>query len=107
MMIRSWRAKATLTQAQAYARHLSEHVVPALERIEGYCGATLLRQDRGDSVELVVLTRWASMAAIRRFAGENPQVAVVEPAAQAILSEYERTVTHYEVVLDAVPTTGS
>lgn len=104
-VLRSWRASATITNAPAYERHLREKVVPQLQRIPGFLGITLLRRDRGNRAELQVLTRWKSMDAIRKFAGEDPEHAVVEPEAQAVLLEFDSRVTHFNVVFtsDAGP----
>lgn len=41
---------------------------------------------------------WESMDAIRRFAGDEPERAVVEPEARAVLKTYDDFVSHYEVV---------
>jgi hypothetical protein len=41
------------------------------------------------------------MAAVRAFAGTNPERAVVESAARSILIEFDHTVSHYEVSLEA------
>jgi heme-degrading monooxygenase HmoA len=71
---------------------------PELERIEGFLDASLLRQIGSDDVEFLVLTRWASMDAIRAFAGDDVARAVVEPDAIAALVSFDRTVRHYEVV---------
>jgi hypothetical protein len=37
------------------------------------------------------------MAAIRKFAGEAADAAVVEPEARAVLAEYDDFVRHYEI----------
>jgi len=50
------------------------------------------------AVEFVVLTLWDSMDAVRKFAGANPEKAVVAPDAQAVLSSFDEFVSHYEVV---------
>lgn len=38
------------------------------------------------------------MDAIRAFAGDHPDKAVVEPGAIAALADYDPTVRHYDVV---------
>jgi hypothetical protein len=38
------------------------------------------------------------MDAIRQFAGDSPDVAVVPAVVQAMMVEFEKTVAHYEVV---------
>jgi hypothetical protein len=57
----------------------------------------VLRRADGGRVEFLVMTLWDSMDAVRRFAGDNPEAAVVEPEARAVLSEYDNFVRHYEV----------
>jgi hypothetical protein len=50
----------------------------------------LLRRDHDDAAELLVITKWDSLDAIRAFAGDSPEVAVVAPEARAVLSEVRR-----------------
>jgi heme-degrading monooxygenase HmoA len=50
------------------------------------------------ATEFVVLTLWQSMEAVRRFAGANPEKSVVEPGARSILTSFDDSVTHFEVV---------
>jgi hypothetical protein len=45
---------------------------------------------------------FASLEAVRRFAGENYSVAVVEPEAKRLLSKAEPQAMHYEVRADTV-----
>ena len=98
MIVRIWRGRAPSSNPFGYSEHFRRKVLPELERIEGFLGASLLRQDGPDDVEFLVLTRWASMDAIRAFAGDDIRRAVVEPAAVAALASFDRTVEHYEVV---------
>jgi heme-degrading monooxygenase HmoA len=98
MIARTWRGQTTAEHAPAYAAHLRRSVLPQLEQIAGYRDAYVLRRQSDDAVEFMVMTLWESMDAIRAFAGEQPDVAVVEPEARAVLSGYDRRVTHYEVV---------
>jgi len=50
------------------------------------------------AIEFVVLTLRESMEAVRRFAGDEPEKAVVEPQAQAVLTSFDNSVTHFEIV---------
>lgn len=97
MIVRSWRGRAAKDNA-AYVEHFRCNVMPELHEIEGFLDASLLREDRAADVEFLVLTRWASMDAVRAFAGADAARAVVEPEAVAALTDYDRTVHHYEVV---------
>ena len=98
MIVRSWSARARPAQAPAYAEHLRSRVLPALQALEGYEGALLLQRPDGDEVELVVLTLWRSLDAIRAFAGDDLEAAVVADEAAAVLERFEERVRHYEVV---------
>jgi heme-degrading monooxygenase HmoA len=98
MIVRVWRGRAPSSNPLAYGEHFRRRVLPELERIEGFLGASLLRQIGSDDVEFLVLTRWASMDAIRAFAGDDVERAVIEPDAIAALVSFDRTVRHYEVV---------
>ena len=98
MVVRMWKALSTTDRADDYIRHATKTVFPKIHAIEGNRGEYLLRRDVEDGVELVVLTLWESMEAVRRFAGPDPHVAVVEPEAPAFLNSFDEYVTHYEWV---------
>jgi heme-degrading monooxygenase HmoA len=101
MILRMWRAQASGKNVEAYERHFREHVLPKLRDIPGHQGASLLRRDTGEFVELMVLTTWESMDTIRQFAGDAADTAVVEPEARAVLDQFDEFVRHYELVVVA------
>jgi heme-degrading monooxygenase HmoA len=103
MIIREWRGRANPSRAEDYPKHFREKVVPELRHLPGFAGADLSRRQLGDKLEFLVLTRWQSMDAIRMFAGDNLENAVVEPGAVAALIEFDTSVRHYEVVEDVQP----
>lgn len=98
MVVRSWRGYAAAAKAHAYPEHLLRSVRPKLEQLDGFRGLYLLRRLEGNEVEFRVLTLWESMEAVRSFAGDQPELAVVEPEAREVLTRYDSTVEHYEVV---------
>jgi heme-degrading monooxygenase HmoA len=95
-------AYATPEKVRAYRDHLSGVVLPELRKVPGFQGLDLCEARRGDQIELLVISRWASLEAITAFAGGNPGQAVVEPGAKAVLAEYDEFVTNYEVTLEAM-----
>jgi heme-degrading monooxygenase HmoA len=98
VIVREWRGRAALGQERAYPKHFRDSVLPQLRKVEGFLGARLLRRKLPDAVEFVVLTRWSSLHAIKAFAGDDIDRAVVEPAAVAALVDYDREVRHYELL---------
>ena len=101
MIARTWRGSATTANAAAYERHFTTRVAPHLKDIPGNRGAYLLRRGSGDRGEVVAVTPWDSIDAIKAFAGPRPEVAMVEPEARAVLSEFDDFATHYEVAYRA------
>ena len=100
MIARTWRGHTTPGDAGRYVAHFEGSVVPELSAIPGFLGTKLLRRDAADTVEFFAVTLWESMDAIARFAGTDLERAVVEPAAQSVLTDYDAQVVHYEVVTD-------
>ena len=96
MVTRFWRGRAAADRAGLYRTHFTSEVVPRLRRTTGWLSANLLERRLGDRVEFLVVTEWASWEAIRRFAGDDPDRAVVEPQARRMLLEYDATVEHFE-----------
>lgn len=98
MIIREWRAQASRSHSAMYPEHFRAVVIPELKGIPGFLGASLSQCQRGNHVEFVVLTRWATMDAVRQFAGASPENAVVDQRAVAALTAYDGVVRHYEVL---------
>lgn len=100
MIARFWAARTTPAQAPAYADHLRTHVLAELRQIDGYAGATLLNRETGGEVEIIVITWWRSLDAIRGFAGDDVESAVVADEAATVLTGFERRARHYELVVE-------
>jgi mannose-6-phosphate isomerase-like protein (cupin superfamily) len=99
MIARRWRGWAgDPAAADAYAAHFRHAVRPRLEAADGFVDTTLERVAGDDGrIEIVVVTRWASMDAIRAFAGADTDAAVVEPEARTVLDDFDERVRHIEL----------
>ena len=98
MISRQWRGLAHAKHADAYVEHLRTETFPELRRIEGFAGASLMKRNVERGVEFLVVTQWASLAAIHRFAGADAEAAVVPDKVQKMMIEFDPIVRHYEVV---------
>jgi heme-degrading monooxygenase HmoA len=103
MIIRVWTAHATPEGAENCQARFVEQILPRLKSLAGYLGASLLRRPDGDEIELVLLTRWKSLEAVRPFAGPDIERAVVDTEAAAIMTRWDPRVRHYEVALEDGP----
>src|SRR4029078_1242588 len=101
MIVRTWVAYARPGNARAYREHLKGAVLPQLRKLEGCLGLRVCRAEPGDRVEILVISRWASLEAIKSFAGPKPERAVIDPGAKLLPRECNIFPTHYEVLLEA------
>lgn len=98
MISRQWRGLARSEMAAAYQEHLQLETFPAIRKIDGFVDASILKRPVTGGIEFLIATRWKSMAAIQRFAGEDAEAAVVPQTVQEMMLEYDFRVRHYEVV---------
>lgn len=102
MIARVWKGWASTTSnADAYEAHFRGSVMPELAEIDGFVGCRLLRRDAGGEIELVAITFFSSLDAVRGFAGDDHETAVVEPEARRVLSRFEEKSVHYEVAAES------
>jgi heme-degrading monooxygenase HmoA len=86
-------------RAQDYVKHLRSETFPVLQKIPGFVNASILSRPFGAGIEFVIVTSWDSMDAIAKFAGSDPEAAVVPAKAAAMMIEYDRRVRHFEVIV--------
>ena len=102
MIARTWTGVVRRADADAYADYIRETGFAEYGRTAGNRGAWMLRRDDGDRTELVTLSMWDSIDAIKAFAGEDIEAAVLYPEDERYLVGGASSVVHYEVV-DQVP----
>lgn len=96
MITRMWRGWAPADRAPEYEQHYRTAVLTVLQGVAGFRGARLLRRTTGDETELVSLTFFDDLDAVRAFAGPEYETAVVAAEARAVLSRFDEQVVHYE-----------
>ena len=100
MIARVWRGWAPQATADDYQRHYESEVSRHLRGVDGFRGARLLRQDAGQEVMFTSVTFFTGIDAVRSFAGEDYEQAVVEEPARRALSRWDERVSHHEVTVD-------
>ena len=99
MIARIWHGWASPSKADAYETLLKNEIFIGIQgrQISGYKGIQLFRRAAGDEVEFVTLMWFDGIDAVRTFAGQDYEVAVVPPKARALLSRFDERSQHYEV----------
>jgi heme-degrading monooxygenase HmoA len=100
LIVRIWHAWTSHGNAEAYVDFLREEFFPEMHQLQGSRGAYLVRRETPSEVEFVALTMWESLEAVRAFAGEDYEQAVVPPTGRKLLSRYDERSAHYETVIE-------
>jgi heme-degrading monooxygenase HmoA len=100
MISRIWHGWTSRENADAYEELLQTEIFIGIAKrsIQGYRGIHLLRRDVDDGVEFVTIMWFDSLDAVRAFAGEDYEAAVVPPKARQLLSRFDDRSAHYHVI---------
>ncbi|HEX7555224.1 MAG TPA: hypothetical protein VF338_01275 [Leptolinea sp.] len=99
MISRIWHGYTTKQNADTYENLLKEEIFVGIadRKITGFQGIQLFRRDVEDEVEFITIMWFESLEAVRIFAGNDYEAAVVPPKAQAVLKRFDARSQHYEV----------
>jgi heme-degrading monooxygenase HmoA len=103
VIARIWRGVVRLEDADEYAKYIAETGFAAYATTPGNRGAWMLRRDEGDRTEFLTFSLWDSYDAIRAFAGDDYEAAVLYPEDERYLIETDPKVRHYDVADSAEP----
>ena len=102
MISRIWHGYTSLTNAEKYETLLKNEIFTGIQKrnIQGFKEIQLFRRSLENEVEFITVMWFDSIDAVRTFAGEDYEVAVVPPAARTVLSHFDERSQHYEVKED-------
>ena len=99
MIGRIWHGWTTLGNADKYEAMLKEEIYVGIQNlhIRGFESVQLLRRQVREEVEFVTIMVFGSLGAVREFAGEDYELAVVPKKARAVLPYFDERSQHYEI----------
>src|SRR5512144_2810990 len=100
MISRIWHGWTTPHNADKYETLLKEEIFVGIQNrnIRGFKSIQLLRRNAGHEVEFVTIMLFDALDAVREFAGQDYEVAVVPEKPRAVLSHFDERSQHYEVI---------
>lgn len=100
MIARIWHGWTSPENENAYEKIFLEETAIniAKKNIPGYKGIELLKRSLNNEVEFITIMYFDTMDAIKGFAGEDYETAVVPENAQKTLLRYDATSQHYEII---------
>ncbi len=109
MISRIWHGWTKTDNADIYEAMLKEEIFVGIQdrRISGFSGIQLLRRAATDEVEFITIMKFASLDAVREFAGNDYEAAVVPEKARAVLSRFDARSQHYEIRIESEGVTES
>lgn len=99
MIARIWHGYTNPANADIYEKLLKEEIFTGIKgrQIPGFREIQLFRRDQGSETEFVTVMWFDSLDAVRLFAGQDHEAAVVPPKARAVLSRFDERSRHYEI----------
>ena len=99
MIARVWHGWTAPDNADIYEALLENEIFVGIreKRIRGFRDIELLRRDVGGEVEFATIMWFDSLDAVREFAGDDYEHAVVPESARAVLSRFDERSRHYDV----------
>jgi len=102
MISRIWHGWTTPQNADIYEALLKEEIFVSIQNrhIPGFRSIQLLRRQIDMEVEFITIMVFDSLEAVREFAGQDYEQAVVPEKARAVLSRFDQRSQHYEIKED-------
>ncbi len=96
-IMRLWHGEVSLEKADAYEKFMIERAAPDYGSVEGLEKLYFQRRDEDSKAHFLLVTIWTSMDAIKKFAGENPELAKYYPEDDDFLLSKEKHSTMYDI----------
>ena len=97
MIARTWRGAVRAEDIEAYVDYIDGTGLREYAETAGNLGAYLLYRIDGDRAEVLTVSFWEDLEAVRGFAGEDVDTAVFYPEDDRYLIDREHTARHYVV----------
>lgn len=102
MITRIWHGYTTPENADPYEALLLGEIFTGIEgrNVPGFLGIQLFRRSLAEEVEFITIMWFDSLDAVKVFAGDDFESAVVPEPARALLSRFDDRSQHYQVRAD-------
>ncbi|RBI75257.1 hypothetical protein DQW77_06290 [Roseovarius sp. TE539] len=98
-VVRRWEARVDRADIAAWKETFEARVLPSMRGVEGFRGISVQAARQDDPCRMTVLTSWDSMDAIRHFAGDSPEMAVIPEFMLAFFREHDAEATFHDEIL--------
>jgi heme-degrading monooxygenase HmoA len=96
-IMRLWQGEIAIEKADEYENFMIERAAPDYGSAEGLLKLYFQRKDEKKTAHFLLVTLWDSIDSVKKFAGDNPEIAKYYPEDDDFLLEKEKYVSLYEV----------
>jgi heme-degrading monooxygenase HmoA len=95
--MRLWHGEVAIEKADEYEKFMVERAAPDYSSVEGLLKLYFQRKNERDKVHFLLVTLWDSIASVKKFAGDNPEIAKYYSEDEDFLLAKEKFLSMYEV----------
>ena len=96
-IMRLWHGKVAIEKADEYEKFMIDRAAPDYGSVEGLIKLYFQRKNEEKKAHFLLITLWDSIDSVKKFAGDNPEIAKYYPEDDYFLLEKEKHVSMYEV----------
>jgi len=96
-IMRLWHGEVTIEKADEYEKFMIERAAPDYSSVEGLLKLYFQRKNEEETAHFLLVTLWDSIESVKKFAGDNPEIAKYYKEDDNFLLEKEKYVSMYEV----------
>ncbi len=97
MIVRTWHGRTRLSDGDAYESFMKKRAAPDYGSIDGLQQLFFTRRDEVEASHFLLITVWDSIEAVKKFAGDDPNVAKYYPEDNEFLLEKEARSLNHQV----------
>jgi len=99
-LMRLWHGKVAIEKADEYEKFMIEKAAPDYSSVEGLLKLYFQRNNESEIAHFLLVTIWDSLESVKKFAGDNPDIAKYYPEDDYFLLEKEELVSMYQVFFE-------
>ena len=96
-IMRLWHGEVAIEKADEYEKFMIDRAAPDYGSVEGLIKLYFQRKDEEKKAHFLLVTLWDSINSVKKFTGDNPELAKYYPEDDDFLSEKEKYVSMYKV----------
>ncbi|MCW5519058.1 antibiotic biosynthesis monooxygenase [Aureitalea sp. L0-47] len=98
-ILRTWKGWTTKENAPIYEEMLINEVFPTVKKngVDGLEKVSVSTMERDNEIEFFLVLQFDSLESVRKFAGENYEMAYIPENAKRVLSRYDLTAQHFDL----------